>query len=102
VEQREDQQAVVGGCDAEPRPGHVRHRREIGVVEHHALGLAGRAAGVDQQRKRVGLDGGGISARRRLFGERGGLDHGGVEREPVADHELGARVVDLELHLGRR
>ena len=69
VEQRQDEQAAVGRRHAE-RGDHGGHRRDVGVVEHHALGLARRAAGVDEQRERVGQRVDRRAGGRRLLGER--------------------------------
>ena len=92
---------MVDSRDAETRARHVAHRGDVGVVEHHALRLAGRPAGVDQQRQRVGSDVGGRPVGGRLRRERVDVDDCGVELEAVADHDLGACVIHLILHLGR-
>ena len=85
--------------DAQRPARHLAHRGDVGVIEHHALGLAGRPARVDQQRERIGTQLDGHAMEGRLRGERADLDDGGVELEPIGDHDLGACVVDLELHL---
>ena len=67
MEQRQDQQATVGGSTVQGVDDHVDHRDEVGVVEHDALRRAGRAARVDEQRERgrVVRDGRRHVARRR-------------------------------------
>ena len=92
---------MVDSRDAETRARHVAHRGDVGVVEHHALRLAGRPAGVDQQRQRVGSDVGGRPVGGRLRRERVDVDDCGVELEAVADHDRSACVIHLVLHLGR-
>ena len=49
MEQGQDQQAVVGRRELEGGGDHRHHRRQVGVVEHHALRSAGGTAGVDEQ-----------------------------------------------------
>lgn len=51
VEQRRHQHAVVGGSDLQRLAPHVRHGLDVSVVQHHALGQADHATGVDQQRQ---------------------------------------------------
>ena len=93
---------MIRGRDAEAGARHVAHRGDVRVVEHHALRLAGRPARVDQQRERVRVDVDRLGVDGQLLGERAGLDNHGVEVEPLPDHDLCPRVVDLVLHLRRR
>lgn len=51
MEQRQDQQAVVGAGELEVSDHHGGHGLRIVVAEHDALGFAGRATGVDEQRQ---------------------------------------------------
>ena len=53
VKQRQDEQAVVVTGHREHVDHHAAHGIQVGVIEHDALGPAGRAAGVDQQGERV-------------------------------------------------
>ena len=75
------------------------------MVEHHPLGLAGRAARVDEQGQRVGrgLDDVLVAARGR--GKLRHVDHrhvGDVERRSFVDDQAGAGVLDLERGLAGR
>ena len=104
MEQRQDEQAAVGGSQVQCRRHHADHRGEIGVVEHHPLGLAGRAARIDEQgqRLRCSLDDGDADRRRR---ERCHVDHGhasDVERGALVEDQPGAGVLDLERGLAGR
>ena len=53
VEQRQHQQAARVGVISNQSTMIARRRADVRVVEHHALGPPGRAAGVDQQRERL-------------------------------------------------
>ncbi len=114
IQRQHGRDAVVR---AEPVLGadRLRVRGEVGLREHHALGLAGRARGVHEQGQRIG-------ARRRrhrvnlgLAGQRGGIgiddqhvdapfDTG--EQRPHAllpirchAHQLSVRVIEHVTHL---
>ena len=117
MEQREDQEAVVGGRDPEGVGGHGAHGGDVGVVEHDALGLAGRPAGVDEQGQGVGVDDrAGVASAGPvagpvagdLVGRLQGQHVGGDGDDPVedrcaiaVDEDLGARVGELVLRFGR-
>ena len=92
MEQRQDQQAAIGGRQAQCLGDHADHRGEVGVIEHDALGLAGRAARVDEQRQGVrrGLRQGAAADRRR--GERRHVDRRHIDHRHIGDIELGALV----------
>ena len=96
------------------RPAHaLADRPEVRVVrQHHALGPAGRARGVEEHRRFLGLHlqrrerALGVDAERREVLVEGDLGHA-VRRElqarVVADHQLGVAVVDDVGHgLGRQ
>ncbi len=105
MEERQDEQCLIIGSELDVAAEGGGHGVEIGVIEHDALGLAGRAARVHEQSQRVGGDGrvvdgsvgdAGEVRRRECFD----LDRGGAGR-----HEQSrSRVVELvaELAFGER
>ena len=103
VEQRQDQQAPVGRRQAQGTGDHLDHGGEVGVVEHDALGSAGCAARVDEERGRGRIG----SGRGALIGDcvgrqRAHFDAGQIiEVETVAfvDQHPCSGVLDLEGHL---
>ena len=115
IERRRHQRALAGRAGP---AGAYRHRPGVREVrQHHALGPAGRARGVEEQRRLVGLHLGRreralIQERREVLVERDLRDRVGRQRQPrvVADRELGVAVLDdvgdglgrqLEIHRHR-
>ena len=99
VEERQHQQAMIVCRELHRLSDRGRHHVGVGVADHHALGAAGGAAGVDQQREVGRRD------RRRLADGAdgfGGQVADGDARSPrtqlltaLVDHQYGAGVLEL-------
>ena len=96
------------GAEDVLREQHAGHRLDVGVVEHHALGSARRAARVDEQGQVVGRRGTRQPVRVARLEQRGGVDRvdghlAGTGRfdDGQADTTIGELVGDLVGREGR-
>ncbi len=102
VEQRQDQQGVVGRRQVGVQSDRAAHVLEVRVRQADTLGSAGRAGGVDQQRVVVGS---GLRGRlpRRVAGGVEIIDEqlGPIDVELISfdDDECGVAVIELALRL---